>query len=172
MRNEEIVPVRHGTMSAFGTRTAETVGGGFMGAAKGALYWIAGLAIAGAVAGAMIAGGVAAAGVIGWSVGLGAAGAVLGTLTATFPAVLGGLFGAGKGYQQGRQRVNMERGAAQMMDMEIANAQMQMMAAAQQPRQTGTPAQGTRYNQAASTVQADSAARDGILAAGQQRQMA
>jgi hypothetical protein len=177
MSNEEIVPVRHGALSAFGTKTGEAVSGGVRTGVKSALYWIAGAAAIGAVVGVLVAfpGILGVAGALpglpaavtsaaAWIVGLGAVGAIIGTVTSPFVGVLGGLFGLGKGYQQGRERVNMERGAAQMMDMEITNAQMQMMAAAQQPRQTGTPAQGTRYNQAASTVQADSAARDGIIA--------
>ena len=182
MREEEILPVRHGALSAFGTKASQAAGQGVRTGLRSALYWIAGATAIGATIGLLIAfpgilslGGVlpvlpsAVTSAASWILGLGALGAVVGTVTSPFIGVLGGLFGLGKGYQEGRQRVNMERGAAQMMDMEIANAQMQMMAAAQQPRQTGTPAQGTRYNQAAATVDAGSLARDGVIA-GQQLQ--
>lgn len=181
MSNEEIVPVRHTTMSAFGTKATETVGGGFMGAIRGALK--------GTAWGALIGGAL----VFGVATGIGAlisgisaltfSGVVLGGFTALGVIVggfaglisgtgIGGLFGAGRGFQEGRQRVNMERGAAQMMDMDFANAQMQLIAAAQQPRPAGTPATGSRYNQAAPTVDAGSIARDGMLAGQPQLQRA
>jgi hypothetical protein len=177
MSNEEIVPVRHTTMSAFGTKATEAVGGGIRTGAKTALYWIAGFAAVGAVLGAVIAtGGFAAlgagSGVLLSALGTGLVGGLIGVATVGFPALLGGLFGAGRGFQEGRQRVNMERGAAQMMDMDFANAQMQLIAAAQQPRQTGTAAPGSRYIQAAPTVDAGSLARDGLLAGQPQLQRA
>ena len=176
MREEEIVPVRHGALSAFGTKTEEAVSGGVRTGLRSALNWMAGFAAVGVMVGVMIASSgftvVPAVGaLLTWGIGTGLASGLVGLGTSGFPAILGGLFGLGKGYQQGRERVAMERGAAQMMDMEIANAQMQMMAAAQQPRQTGTPAHGTRYNQAAATVDAGSLARDGVIA-GQQLQRA
>lgn len=176
MREEEIVPVRHGALSAFGTKASQAAGQGVRTGLRSALNWIAGFAAVGVMVGVLIAtsGFTAVAGVgqiAAWGLGTGVASGLIGVGTSGFPAVLGGLFGLGKGYMQGSERVNMERGAAQMMDMEIANAQMQMMAAAQQPRQTGTPAQGTRYNQAAATVDAGSLARDGVIA-GQQLQRA
>jgi len=176
MREEEIVPVRHGALSAFGTKAEGAASQGVRVGLRSALNWIAGFAAVGVMVGVLIAtsGFTAVAGVgeiAAWGLGTGVASGLIGVGTSGFPAILGGLFGLGKGYMQGRERVNMERGAAQMMDMEIANAQMQMMAAAQQPRQTGTPAQGTRYNQAAATVDAGSLARDGVIA-GQQLQRA
>ena len=191
MSNEEIVPVRHTTMSAFGTKATETVGGGLKGTLRGGLRGAGfGILIGGALAfgvGMFIFGGWGAA-LIGAAAGasgstfswtalavgvttlLGAIGGAVTGLGAG--AGIGGLFGAGRGFQEGRQRVNMERGAAQMMDMDFANAQMQLIAAAQQPRAAGTPAPGSRYNQAAPTVDAGSLAREGMLAGQPQLQRA
>jgi len=170
MREDEIIPVRHTTTSAVGATAGSMASQGVRTGVRSALYWVAGLTAVGAVLGAMIATGGfatilgAASGAVSSALVGGLIGGLLGVGTVGLPAILGGLFGAGRGFQEGRQRVNMERGAAQMMDMEFANAQMQMLAAAQQPRQTGTPAQGSHYNQAASTVQANTAAREGMLA--------
>jgi hypothetical protein len=161
MREDEITPVRHSTTSAVGATAGSMASQGVRTGVRSALYWVAGLTAVGAVLGAMIA-------TAAWvPLVAGLVGGLVGISTIGFPAILGGLFGAGKGFQEGRQRVAMERGAAQMMDMEFANAQMQMLAAAQQPRQTGTPAQGSHYNQAASTVQANTAAREGMITAQQ-----
>jgi hypothetical protein len=159
MREDEIIPVRHTTTSALGATAGSMASQGVRTGVRSALYWVAGLTAVGAVLGAMIA-------TAAWvPLVAGLVGGLVGISTIGFPAMLGGLFGAGRGFQEGRQRVAMERGAAQMIDMEFANAQMQMLAAAQQqPRQTGTAAAGSRYNQAASTVDAGSLAREGMLA--------
>ena len=192
MSNDEIVPVRHTTMSAFGTKATEAVGGGLKGTLRGGLRGAGfGILIGGALAfgvGMFIFGGWGAALIsaaeaaalapsfswtalaVGVTTLVGAIGGAVTGLGAG--AGIGGLFGAGRGFQEGRQRVNMERGAAQMMDMDFANAQMQLIAAAQQPRQTGTAAPGSRYNQAAPTVDAGSLAREGMIAGQPQLQRA
>lgn len=185
-----ITPVKHSAASATGAQVAGTAGGALKGGLGAAALWVLGFTVAFAVLGAVIAtpggiaaiigtagtaasaGGVgtAASGLLGlvtnpltWGIGLGGAlGAVLGLGSSWLPGGAGAIFGGLKGHQHASERVNNERAAAVAVETQLTAARA-MSASVPTQVNVGFPEQGSRFNQASSSIQADSALNQGRM---------
>ncbi len=175
MENDNATPVNHGLLSSTGTVATSSIGGGISAGAKTALYTIAGFAAFGflvsfgPVASLLsLGGGGGVFGTVAYTLGFGALGVGASFITTPLAAA----FGFGKGAVDGSRRVAQEKGAAKAVDAQMqfiqAQSQMQGMAPVNDNRYN-FPAQGTRLNQAGTTVNAMQA--DGRVA-GQQLQLA
>jgi hypothetical protein len=134
MQNETIMPVRHGLISGTATTAAETGKGALTGLVKGGLIGLGTMAALGALAlgGATLALG----GGFAWAVGLGLVGALGGGITGLsiggpLAAGIGTLVGTVFGAKHGIDKVSNERGAATMLDAQLAAYQAQAMASQQ-----------------------------------------
>ena len=177
---KDIRPIDHDTGSAVATTAGSAVGQGIKSGFKWSAAWVFGFALLGLAIGTgflpwalgMIGAGMAAisaavpaasgatavsGAVLGkallWTVGLG----IVGLFTVGVPAVLGSLFGVGKGLKDGTDRVRDERTLARSIRQEIAMPQPQ------QARYTGLAPQGSSMNQAMSTISADTAVSEGRM---------
>ncbi len=182
MSNDDqyVTPVKHTSMSAFGTTAAGTAGGAIKGGLGAAGAWVLGATIIGGLAAAalftVLFGGPASLAFLapvvhavfsplGLTVAAGAVGgAVLGLGSSWLPGGLGAIFGGFSGGAKAAGRVSQENAAAQQAEAQIAAAQMQYAAAAPAAQvNVGYPAQGSRFNEAGSSIQADSAAYAGKM---------
>jgi hypothetical protein len=198
--DEQIIPVRHSTLSGVGSTAAGTVGGAVKGSIKAAALWIVGFAVVGALLSVMIttgalpailgmelakvaaveAGKVTLGSIVGSAAITGICAGVVGALTSGFPAVFGGLFGGVKGGAHAAERVSKEKGAATVLDAQVAAYQAQSgigqtnvytAPLATNDNKYNFPAQGSSMNMAGSSIQADSAQNLGLVD-GQQLQRA
>lgn len=178
MKNEYATPIHHGTLSGLATTTYEAGKAGAKGFIKSAisggvigavllggvtatavlLFGIpAILGAAGVSAGFAAAGGVAAT-ALGYGALAGLLGGALGSLAMfTLPGqaviAIGTGLGLYKGTKRGFERVAEERGAASMLDAQVAVAKAQVVA--QAPTVSTAPRQNAAYmNAAPSTIQA------------------
>lgn len=177
----QTVPVRHTMLSGVGSTTAGTVGGAVKGGVSG---WLIATGICAVLGAALFTGG--------FGLGLGSAmlwqgigGAALvggiGAFTVgPFVGMLTGAFGGVKGGTQAAERVSREKGAATMLDAQVAAYQAQAGAAqtnvytaplANNDNKYNFPASGSAMNPAASSIQASSAENLGVVD-GQQLQRA
>lgn len=190
MKNEYATPIHHGTLSGLATTTYEAGKAGAKGFIKSAISGgvigatlLGGLGVAGALlvgvpaifGAATIGAGFAAAGgvavmALGYGAALGLAGGLLGTAAMFTPlgqavVAIGTALGLYKGTKRGFERVAEERGAAAMLDAQVAVAKAQ--AVAQAPTVSTAPRQSAAYmNTAPSTIQAgnDNVQYDGRVA--------
>jgi hypothetical protein len=180
MQDETIMPVRHGVLSGTATTAAEAGKGGLSGLFKaGGITFLAGagLTVIGTTALALtstfsipaVLGVIAVAGL-----------GTIATVWATgFAGTIGGVVGGVNGASRGAHRVSQERGAATVLDAQVAAAQAQAVSAqtnvyahsASNDNKYNFPAQGSAMNQAATTFQKDGASFEG-RAADQQLQRA
>lgn len=159
MEQQNVAPVNHGVLSSTGSVAIGTAGGAAKGAVKAGAGWIVGLTVLGSIAGAGIftlatggVGGVFAAMIYG-AVGGSIAGILSSPFAGVIGAAVGGLMGAGKSVRQ----VSAEKGAANTVQAQVAVYQAQAQAeamAASNDNKHQFPPQGTRMNQAGSTVNA------------------
>lgn len=157
MEQQNVTPVNHGVLSSTGTVAIGTAGGAAKGAVKAGAGWIVGLTVLGSIVGAGIftlatggVGGLLPAIMFGATGGL-----VTGIFSSPFAGVIGaavgGVMGAGKSVRQ----VSAEKGAANTVKAQVAVYQAQAEAmAASNDNKYQFPPQGSRMNQAGSTVNA------------------
>lgn len=195
--DEQIIPVRHSTLSGVGSTAAGTVGGAVKGSivpfvTSVAICAVLGAAIAVIGPGALFAGigsifggtGAGAGAAVLGKIIVGAVGGalVLGIPAGLFTGVFGGLFGAVKGGAHAAERVSKEKGAATVLDAQVAAYQAQSgigigqtnvytAPLATNDNKYNFPAQGSSMNMAGSSIQADSAQNLGLVS-GQQLQRA
>lgn len=178
MKNEYATPIHHGTLSGLATTTYEAGKAGAKGFIKSAISGgVIGAVLLGGVtataavlfgipailgaatigAGFAAAGGVAAT-ALGFGTLAGLAGGLLGTAAMFTPLgqaviAIGTGLGLYKGTKRGFERVAEERGAASMLDAQVAVAKAQ--AVAQAPTVSTAPRHNAAYmNAAPSTIQA------------------
>lgn len=179
-------PVNHSFLSGATSTVTSAAGHGLKSGASAAFKWVLGFAAVGAVVGLLAStgllmpllsmsfgaagasiGGVSIGGVLGGTLIGGGVAALIGGMTSGFPAVFGGLYGVGKGAIDGSNRVRNEKAAytavsAQLSAMQAQAPQTHIYNAPAQENHI-TPAQGSKFNQAASGIQADSVAYDGKM---------
>lgn len=167
MEQQNAAPVNHGVLSSTGAVAIGTVGGGFKAVAKTALWCIGIGAVVGVLAAtgilpiASVASGSIAAtfwGTVGKVVLGTAVGGGLGALAATAIAPVAALFGAGKGAVHASHRVSAEKGAANVVQAQVAaykaQAQAEALSASNDNNRYNFPPQGAPMNQAGTRISA------------------
>lgn len=179
-RDEVIVPHNHSAIGAAATRAGGTAGGAVKGGFETVGKVIAGLAIAGVILGfvwgiggfaainAGLEAGAALVGAVGkavglssfniWPmVGLGLAGGIIGMVISPLTGLFGTVKGGFDGYDKADTRIAKERGAAKMLEADIAALRMQSEAYAAQAQMGAMPQRpGDRYANASTMLLADS----------------
>jgi hypothetical protein len=176
--NEYVAPVNHGVLSATGNLAVGTVGGAVNAVGK-TTAWTMGLnVLVGALAGIILAAGGAAlftgsaiAAFTGWPLlitgALATAGSVSGVVSglveSAFFAPIAALIGGGKGASRTLERVSQEKGAARMMEAQVAMYQAQAAAQGNGASKYNFPAQGSSMNPASARIQNDSVQNFGAM---------
>ncbi len=179
MDNNYVAPVDHGVLSTTGSVAIGSAAQGVKAAANTWGVTTVTTAVIGGALGALVIGGIAALtpiGFVGVAIlgGLGALGGAAaggitgGTTIAPFLAAIGGAFGLAKGGVDAFDQVKAEKGAANVMQAQVAayKAQAQAQAyAAANDNKYNFPAHGSAMNPALASIQADSAQAMGSVAA-------
>ncbi len=170
--NEYVAPVNHGVLSATGNVAVGTVGGALKSTAKMIMWCVGGGAVLGvlaftgllplgAIAGAL--GSTGAWSLVGNIVGGTVVGGLIGATIAAVASPIAAVFGAGKGVLNSAERVSQEKGAARMMEAQMAVYQAQAAAQGNGASKYNFPAQGSSMNPASARIQNDSVQNFGAM---------
>lgn len=158
MEDMNVAPVNHGLLSSTGNVALGAAGGAVKSGISAMMTWTGLFALTGAVlAGTVVALGattlvVAAPTILLATVAGGLGAGILGLTTSSFAGVIGAALGGFSGASKAITRVGQERGAANVMQAQVATymAQAQMQAAAAD--KYNFPPQGSAMNAAGSTI--------------------